>query len=61
VSIILDTCPVVLAGYVKNIMSILSLHYPIGVWVLSQFVLFSVVAAELVKFGSQILFFRRGV
>jgi hypothetical protein len=42
-------------------MSILSLHYPIGVWVLSQFVLFSVVAAELVKFGSQILFFRRGV
>jgi len=42
-------------------MSILSLHYPISVWVLSQLVLFSVVAAEVVKFGSQIVFFRRGI
>jgi hypothetical protein len=41
--------------------SILSLHYPISVWVLSQLVLFSVVAAEVVKFGSQIVFFRRGI
>jgi hypothetical protein len=48
---------VLFAGVVT---SILSLHYPISVWVLSQFVLFSVVAAELVKFGSQIVFFRRG-
>jgi len=43
------------------LISIFTLHMPVTVWMLSQFVLFSVVVAELVKFGSQIMFFRRGV
>jgi hypothetical protein len=40
--------------------SIFTLHFPINVWTLSQFVLFSVVVAELVKFARQIVLFRRG-
>ena len=43
------------------ILSIFALHFPINVWTLSQFVLFSIVAAELVRFGGQIVLFRRGV
>jgi hypothetical protein len=33
----------------------------VNVWTLSQLVLFSIVIAELVKFASQIVFYRRGV
>jgi hypothetical protein len=43
------------------LLSIFTLHFPVNVWTLSQFVLFSIVIAELVKFGSQIVLFRRGV
>jgi hypothetical protein len=43
------------------LMSIFTLHFPVNVWTLSQFVLFSIVIAELVKFASQIVFYRRGV
>ena len=49
---------VLLVGVVA---SIFALHVPTRVWTLSQYVLFSVVVAELVKFASQIVFFRRGV
>jgi hypothetical protein len=42
------------------LISIFTLHFPVNVWTLSQFVLFSIVVAELVKFGSQIVFYRRG-
>ena len=41
------------------LISIFTLHFPINTWTLSQFVLFSIVVAELVKFASQIVFFRR--
>lgn len=40
--------------------SIMALHVPMSVWTLSQFVLLSVVLAELVKFSTQIALFRRG-
>ena len=43
------------------LLSIFALHFPINAWTLSQFVLFSIVVAELVKFASQIVFFRRGI
>jgi hypothetical protein len=43
------------------LMSIFTLHFPVNVWTLSQLVLFSIVIAELVKFASQIVFYRRGV
>jgi hypothetical protein len=43
------------------ILSIFTLHFPINVWTLSQFVLFSIVLAELVRFASQIVLFRRGL
>jgi hypothetical protein len=43
------------------VVSIFALHFPLNVWTLSQFVLFSVVVAELVKFASQIVFYRRGI
>ena len=42
------------------LLSIFTLHFPINVWALSQLVLFSIVVAELVKFASQIVLFRRG-
>src|SRR5262245_23014159 len=42
------------------LVSIFTLHFPVNVWTLSQFVLFSIVVAELVKFSSQIVFYRRG-
>ena len=42
------------------LISIFTLQFPVSVWTLSQFVLFSIVVAELVKFGSQIVFYRRG-
>ena len=42
------------------LISIFTLQFPVSVWTLSQFVLFSSVVAELVKFGSQIVFYRRG-
>jgi hypothetical protein len=41
--------------------SIFTLHVPIRAWTLSQFVLLSIVVAELVKFANQIVLFRRGV
>jgi hypothetical protein len=43
------------------LMSIFTMHFRVTVWILSQFVLFSIVIAELVKFASQILFYRRGI
>jgi hypothetical protein len=43
------------------LVAIFTLHFPVSVWMLSQFVLFSVVLAELVRFGGQIRMFRRGV
>jgi len=42
------------------LISIFTLHVTISAWTLSQFVLLSIVVAELVKFASQIVFFRRG-
>ena len=43
------------------LLSIFTMHFRVTVWILSQFVLFSIVIAELVKFASQIAFFRRGL
>ena len=43
------------------LISIFTLHVPISAWTLSQFVLLSIVVAELVKFGRQIVLFRRGL
>ena len=43
------------------LMSIFTMHFRVTVWILSQFVLFSIVIAELVKFASQIIFYRRGI
>jgi hypothetical protein len=40
--------------------SIFTMHFRLTVWMLSQFVLLSIVIAELVKFASQIALFRRG-
>ena len=40
--------------------SIFTMHFRPTVWMLSQFVLLSIVIAELVKFASQIALFRRG-
>jgi hypothetical protein len=42
------------------LLSIFTMHFQVNVWMLSQFVLFSIVVAELVKFASQIILFRRG-
>jgi hypothetical protein len=42
------------------LLAIFTLHFPVNVWMLSQFVLFSVVVAEVVRFSSQIRLFRRG-
>ena len=42
------------------LLSIFSLHFQVNLWMLSQFVLFSIVIAELVKFARQIILFRRG-
>jgi hypothetical protein len=42
------------------LLSIFTMHFRVNVWTLSQFVLFSIVVAELVKFISQIVLFRRG-
>ncbi|HEV3061774.1 MAG TPA: hypothetical protein VGY48_26215 [Vicinamibacterales bacterium] len=38
-----------------------TLHVTRSAWVMSQVVLLAVVVAELVKFGGQIFYFRRGV
>lgn len=38
-----------------------TMHLTQSVWVMSQAVLLAIVVAELVKFGGQILYFRRGV
>jgi hypothetical protein len=43
------------------VVSIFALHLRINVWVMSQCVLFSIVVAELVRFTSQVIYFRRGV
>ena len=40
--------------------SIFTMHFRVNVWTMSQFVLFSIVVAELVKFASQVVLFRRG-
>ena len=37
-----------------------TMHLTQSVWVMSQAVLLAIVVAELVKFGGQILYFRRG-
>lgn len=37
------------------------IHVTLNAWVLQQAVLFVIVVAELVKFGTQIVLFRRGV
>ena len=42
-------------------MSIFTMHFRVSVWIMSQFVLFSIVVAELVKFARQIVLFRRGL
>jgi hypothetical protein len=42
------------------LVAIFTLHFPVSVWMLSQFVLFAVVLSELVRFGGQIRLFRRG-
>ena len=41
--------------------SIFTMHFRVTVWMMSQFVLFSIVVAELVKFARQIVLFRRGL
>jgi hypothetical protein len=41
--------------------AIFTLHFRVNVWMLSQFVLFSVVVSELVRFGGQIRMFRGGL
>jgi hypothetical protein len=46
---------------VGALLSIFTMHFRTTVWIMSQCVLFSVVVAELVKFASQIAYFRRGV
>jgi hypothetical protein len=38
-----------------------TMHLTQSVWVMSQAVLLAIVLAELVKFGGQILYYRRGV
>jgi hypothetical protein len=38
-----------------------TIHLTSSLWVVSQVVLFAVVVAELVRFGGQIVYFRRGV
>ena len=43
------------------LMSIFTMHFRLTVWMLSQCVLFTIVIAELVKFSSQIVFYRRGL
>ena len=43
------------------LISIFTMHFRVTVWMLSQFVLFSIVVAELVKFARQIALFRRGL
>jgi hypothetical protein len=43
-----------------SLVAIFTLHFPVSVWMMSQFVLFAVVASELVRFGNQIRLFRRG-
>ena len=43
------------------LMSIFTMHFRLTVWMLSQCVLFAIVVAELVKFSSQIVFYRRGL
>jgi hypothetical protein len=42
------------------LLSIFTMHFRVNVWTMSQFVLFAIVVAELVKFASQIVLFRRG-
>jgi hypothetical protein len=44
-----------------TLISIFTLHFRVNVWTLSQFVLLSIVIAELVKFARQIVLFRRGI
>lgn len=50
--------PVLLAG---GLASAAVIHVTTSAWVMQQAVLFTVVLAELVKFGVQIVLFRRGV
>ena len=40
--------------------SIFTMHFRLNVWQISQMMLLSIVVAELVKFGRQIVLFRRG-
>ena len=46
--------------FVGALFSIFTMHFRTTVWMLSQTVLLSIVIAELVKFASQIVLFRRG-
>jgi hypothetical protein len=43
------------------LLSIFTMHFRVTVLIMSQFVLFSIVVAELVKFAWQIVLFRRGL
>ena len=47
--------------FAGTLISIFTMHLRVTVWMLSQFVLFSIVVAELVKFARQITLFRRGL
>jgi len=47
--------------FAGTLISIFTMHFRVTVWMLSQFVLFSIVVAELVKFARQITLFRRGL
>ena len=43
------------------LLSIATIHHGAGRWELAHFVLFAIVVAELVRSGSQIVLYRRGV
>jgi len=47
--------------FVGALFSIFTMHFRLDRWQLSQMVLLAIVVAELVKFGRQIMLFRRGV
>jgi hypothetical protein len=46
--------------FVGALFAIFTMHFRFNVWQLSQMMLLAIVVAELVKFGRQIVLFRRG-
>jgi len=46
--------------FVGGLFAIFTMHFRFNVWQLSQMMLLAIVVAELVKFGRQIVLFRRG-